>query len=54
LYGIVAYEKTNLWKSNVENPDRLAVLFSDGRVDMMLVSKLAQLIKSPKPTNIEK
>lgn len=43
--GIIAYEKTNLWKPTVARPDQVAVLYSDGHVISDLpISKLAGLI----------
>ena len=60
-HGIIAFEKTNLWKPTAPNADKLAVLFSDFHVQYIAKIELQNLIEgmdnqpnpntSPAPTN---
>jgi hypothetical protein len=43
--GIVAYEKTNLWKSNATYPGKVAVLFSDFHVQYVPITELQNQLR---------
>ena len=45
MHGIIAYEKTNLWKSTTPNPDRVAVLFSDFHVQYVPTTNLQTYLR---------
>jgi len=45
MQGIIAYEKTNLWKSTATYPDKVAVLFSDFHVQYVPIAKLQELVE---------
>jgi hypothetical protein len=40
MAGVIAYEKTNLWKSTATYPDKVAVLFSDFHVQYVPITEL--------------
>jgi hypothetical protein len=42
--GIMAFERTNLWKSTTANADKLAVLFSDFHVQYISIAEVRELI----------
>lgn len=39
--NILAFEKTNLWKSSVSYPDKVAALFSDFHVEYVPIEKIS-------------
>jgi hypothetical protein len=43
--GIIAFERTNLWKSTTTQSDKVAVLFSDFHVQNVSIAELQKLIK---------
>jgi hypothetical protein len=43
--GIIAYEKTNLWKPSATYPDKVAVLFSDFHVQYMPITELQNQLR---------
>ena len=44
-HGIIAFERTNLWKATIANADKVAVLFSDFHVQYISVIKVQELIR---------
>jgi len=42
--GIIAYEKTNLWKSTATYPDKVAVLFFDFHVQYVSIVELQKML----------
>jgi hypothetical protein len=42
--GIIAFERTNLWETTVDNPDKVAVLFDDFHVQDVAIVELRQQI----------
>ena len=42
--GVIAFERTNLWKPATANADKLAVLFSDFHVEYISTVKVQELI----------
>jgi hypothetical protein len=47
INGIIAFEKSNLWRPSTVNADKVAVLFSDFHVEYVSIAKMQTYI-SPK------
>ena len=43
-HGVIAFERTNLWKPATANADKLAVLFSDFHVQYISIAEVQELI----------
>jgi hypothetical protein len=43
---VIAFEKTNLWKTGVTDTGKVAVLYSDGRVVMVPIPDIAKLFRT--------
>ena len=41
IHGIIAFEKTNLWKPTTANSDKIAALYSDFHVEYISIAKMA-------------
>lgn len=44
VHGVIAFERTNLWKATMKSADQVAVLFSDYHVQRIPIVKLQALI----------
>jgi len=53
-HGVLAYEKTDLWKPNAPNPGESAVLFTDFHVQSLPILKLLEMLGAKAPSEAKR